>query len=405
MPRIVRAPPAAHHDTRTLDIPERQVLLNFDEDHYEWHARILLLALGAARWICCTPTFDIEIEDFADETVHPLSRNSSFPMGGFRPIFAFRPSEVTEAALATMRAAAAALAEVMGVVVAPAAAIGGLIWYFADAAEEFFGEPVPISVVSDAEKAIIRNSVGLATIPGVNGTTRWTTMERMSPNDKEEWLAEKREGAGRDKRLAKHQSDPSGGRALFRTAISGMNKSLAPNGEIFSGPSSVAEVCTAIADSGLEPPGFQAQWVTSSGVPPTSSAARESAFLLYLLWLLATVDRFDLFACAGAEHICRRYLQLQRAVRRNPRAPDYEGLGAYLEHAMESSGNVRSQNFDKYVAGIMEAEARILKQQRLNREENQHETDRTGASSSTQWTPKDHPTPKAKAKAKAKDGT
>ena len=60
---------------------------------------------------------------------------------------------------------------------------------------------------------------------------------------------------------------------------------------------------------------------------------------------------------------------IQRAVRRNPRAPDYEGLGAYGEHIVDGSTGAPTADFDRHVTEQQRTEALVLKQMRLVQEE------------------------------------
>ena len=69
------------------------------------------------------------------------------------------------------------------------------------------------------------------------------------------------------------------------------------------------------------------------------------------------------------EHITRRILQILAAVRRNPNAPDFEGLDAYMRHMADGTGQLRAPKFGQHIAALMKEEAVVLKQTRLAREE------------------------------------
>ena len=58
-----------------------------------------------------------------------------------------------------------------------------------------------------------------------------------------------------------------------------------------------------------------------------------------------------------------------RAIRTNPKAPDYSALGAYMRHADESFGLVATPTFDKYVTETQRTQAQFWKQDRLYKEE------------------------------------
>ena len=87
------------------------------------------------------------------------------------------------------------------------------------------------------------------------------------------------------------------------------------------------------------------------------------------MWLLVVVGRTDPGRLAAGEQIARLILQIQRAVRKNAAAPDFEGLDFYSRHCADITGVVRTPTFDRFVSDLQKAEAQVLKQQRLSREE------------------------------------
>ena len=70
-----------------------------------------------------------------------------------------------------------------------------------------------------------------------------------------------------------------------------------------------------------------------------------------------------------AEHIARRLLQIQKAIRSSPKAPTFDGLDAYLRHMPMASQAMRTPKFDAHVMETQKTEAFILKQARLEEEE------------------------------------
>ena len=91
---------------------------------------------------------------------------------------------------------------------------------------------------------------------------------------------------------------------------------------------------------------------------------------------------------------------LERAVRRNPRAPDFEGLSSYLAHVLDSNGGVQSSAFATHIADIQKVDAIIMKQHRLVAEETKASKNRRKGVDDKESTPK----AKAKGKAKAQAG-
>ena len=107
------------------------------------------------------------------------------------------------------------------------------------------------------------------------------------------------------------------------------------------------------------------------------------------VWYAACEDGLNIYKsnlCGGS---ARRVLQIMRAVRANQKSPSFEGLESYLLHQTGLGGESRTSEFDSHIASIQRADAQVLKQQRLAREE---------AEAQATWQAK-----KGKGKAKASD--
>lgn len=115
---------------------------------------------------------------------------------------------------------------------------------------------------------------------------------------------------------------------------------------------------------GLELAGYYGQWQRQSGVHPQSGAASEFKNLLELLRHLVVHDQVDVSSLAGAELAARRCLQIQRAVRRSLRHPNFKFLDAMLSSALDETGGGVTSKFDAFVAAEQQDAATILKQQR-----------------------------------------
>ena len=243
----------------------------------------------------------------------------------------------------------------------------------------------------------MQGSVGL-----VADGAQYTFMERVAPDDMPVWLSEKREGAGRDRRLAPLRDRPDSTPALFREAVATFETPTPALHSMFQGPSATAELSSEIAASGLEPQGFTDQFISGVGIAAKGAVAIELRVHLFTLWVMAVHDRLNLPRLVCAEHVARRSLQLMAASRRNPRAPDWAGLDAYLRHLGGPSAPLRTPAFDQFVTDAQKTEAFILKQSRLVREENAAENKRSKNNDPNPKAP--GPSPKAKAKATADGG-
>ena len=60
---------------------------------------------------------------------------------------------------------------------------------------------------------------------------------------------------------------------------------------------------------------------------------------------------------------------IQRAVKRNPRTPDFDGLDCFMSNALDVQGGIVTSEFEKHMSDVQRSEAQIMKQQRLAREE------------------------------------
>ena len=60
---------------------------------------------------------------------------------------------------------------------------------------------------------------------------------------------------------------------------------------------------------------------------------------------------------------------IQRAVKKNPKAPLFVGLEFYTQSEIDSSGGLVTREFDEHVAELQKTEAIIMKQNRLWTEE------------------------------------
>jgi hypothetical protein len=274
------------------------------------------------------------------------------------------------------RAQAAALAAVLGYALTPASLSPGACWFYSDTSEDFFGEEVSPAIIS-SPNTYTRVPHGIVDY-AEDGENRATTIQLVRLIDKAEWLDEKRfYGGGRDPRLSSLEVAADITEAhLFRISLAAMKKDL-PLSPIFRGTSATLEVTGSIAKSGLEPGPFHTNWVSTSGVAPRSGVSLEHGFLLMVLWMLATLDRLNIFGLSAVEHICRRLLQIQKAVKRSPKSPDFSGLDIYMAH-LDMSGAIQAPSFDKFIAGEQREANFILKQSRLAREEEEEQHDTGG---------------------------
>eukprot|EP00974_Lingulodinium_polyedra_P087629 8494473-Lingulodinium_polyedra.AAC.1 len=80
-------------------------------------------------------------------------------------------------------------------------------------------------------------------------------------------------------------------------------------------------------------------------------------------------DQVNPAATVSGEAVFRRFLQIEAAVRRNPKQPDFEGLDVLVATGLDELGGVTTRRFTEWVAEQQKSEAVVLKQNRLWREE------------------------------------
>ena len=115
------------------------------------------------------------------------------------------------------------------------------------------------------------------------------------------------------------------------------------------------------------------RFVLSSGVKARPALCLESCFLVHSRHLMVCVGGLDPYRSTTAEHVARRIVQLQRAVRRSPKTHDFEGLSEYMTHVADPSGAFDAPSLGGHVAEVSKAETVVLEQLRLQTEETEAE--------------------------------
>ena len=187
-------------------------------------------------------------------------------------------------------------------------------------------------------------------------------------------MARKRAGV-RDVSLTGVKAIVGKPRPLFREAAQKFDTAATPNRICFvDGPSAAADVVALITGSNMEAGPFAVDFIQKQGLNPKSGTAVEIVLNCKLMDIMAIDDGHDLRRSAAAEHTARRILQQMKAVRKNPKTPDYDQLDHYMDHVTELVTTARWGKFDKHVADIRKDEAVVMKGERLAREETEAET-------------------------------
>ena len=134
----------------------------------------------------------------------------------------------------------------------------------------------------------------------------------------------------------------------------------------------LVEFMESLRSAGLSFTTHHLEWLRRSDVAPGAAVVREHFHVSESLRSYGQFDQLDPSNCAGAELQVRRLVQIETAVRRNPKVPDYTGLECMLDSCTDSSGAAVTATFDSWVTERQRDAANTQKQGHLVREENAH---------------------------------
>ena len=101
------------------------------------------------------------------------------------------------------------------------------------------------------------------------------------------------------------------------------------------------------------------------GGQPEGGVVVELRYLVYMLWTKLCVDLLNITHLLSGEHLARRILQIQKAIRRSPKHPDFTGLDQLMASQLDETGGVVTAKFDEWVAQEQKTQAIIMKNTRL----------------------------------------
>ena len=144
----------------------------------------------------------------------------------------------------------------------------------------------------------------------------------------------------------------------------------------FRGPRAVVELFDGVRASGMGFAAYANHYVQTSGLAPGSSAAHELRTLFNALRHLSEYDQADCSNLAAAELLSRRILQMQKAIKRSAKHPDYSGREAMMASQLDETGGIVTSKFDEWVASEQKTAGIIMKSQRIYHEERRAESER-----------------------------
>lgn len=360
---------------RTLDVPEMQMLVEFpgDPGGLDYHHRIFWYRVDRAVWIISTPDYDVYEEDYDQMTVIPLPRNGSYPAGYAGQMYV-PDNAALMAEYPEMKRQAEALAVVRGCSDRPGVPVGQVAqvghWRVADVDSKSFGEIIPSSELTDVTTNVILVHGGISKRLHVrNGEV--LTLELVEKY--EEWKEKKRPGlpggdAG-DLRLLSCERLSSGRRQLTLTrALEKMSDSKFDDWP-HRGQKSCKEFLESVAEHGGDLTTYHTAFLRRSGLSDNSAAAHEYKNLLSILRYAISYDQLDVSNLACLEQVSRRILEIQVAVRRNPKHPTFDAFDYAARGSIDEVGGARASSYGEWMAEQQKNEAKTLKSTREWREE------------------------------------
>ncbi|CAK0822646.1 unnamed protein product, partial [Prorocentrum cordatum] len=339
---------------RSLDIREPQIVVNFPLDALPWHHRILLHAMGDGRWMCLTPDMEITQHNLNELRHYVLDRNAQFPRWVLAGLYAFDPIDHGE--LLELKRQARQRAALLGA--GDAEDEADLAWVLAEPRDARFGEVVPADVVEDPNRCAHLRRKGIVMLDGQE-----RMIELITRDERDDWMKERKESCV-DIRLNGDQRSKIGRRDVdFRDAVEQMEEvELADYTDL--GPRAMGEFVTSVAVGSGNLTSYQAEWERMSGVFSGGAQCHEHRSLLEIARRAICMDQLNVKNLHCMEALVRRVIQIEMAVQRNPRHPDFSGLEDAVGGPTGASGSAAVPRYTEFVVARQKDRANILKQMR-----------------------------------------
>lgn len=396
---------------RTLKIAEKQALLLYEEDAngLYWHHRILFRRVRGSLWVVGTPDRAVFTDDIGEHAIRPLRADGVFPADVAGQIYCFDRDALTQEELNVMRAEARDVADLVGAE-DQAAATGNddEMWVVAEVDHADFGKELGLDELADNSRTVILDGTkGVHTLGD-----DYVFIENIYREDLEAWTAAKRPGlpggaAGDFRLLGNFQNRRKQRQLSLQRALELMSEEQFDDWP-FRGPRAVLEFSTGVEQAGGDLVNYFGTYVRRSGISDKSAVYHKLKCLFEVVRLGVSYDQLDASNIAAMEQVVRRIVQVQMAIRRNPRHPTFEGLDGVLSASTDDSGGVALRAFSQWFADEQSREGKMLKAQRLWRDElvadRDHHVEDSGARGSgdgvgSSWKAKKKPKAKARAAA------
>ena len=345
-----------------LDIAQIQIIVHFgagaDAD-CPYHHRILLrrISPGDSKWIILTPDHDRYVEDLDDLEWYIIRRNHAFPDEYIQAgLYHFDP--IDPQILRQQLRDAKEEAHLQGG--DSEAAVGAAVWRFNDPRFNKFSLPVEQELVDDPNLFTEMAGHALVLVSGVIYHA-----ELVEPEEFDTW---KLQGVKdlHDSRLLPGPRDaqPSTLAAYLKTCAE-VERPLWR----FEGSRVAREWFTGVANGPANFTSYHAEWIRMSGVAEGCAQAHEHRQLCECFRMSVHDDGLDIQNISSFEQLVRRIVQIEMAVDKNPKHPDFTGLGILVDGTTTAGGAARVPKFTSWVTSRQKEQGDIWKQRRLYSEE------------------------------------
>ncbi|CAE8642006.1 unnamed protein product [Polarella glacialis] len=307
-------------------VPVAKVLVEFpaDPDGFFWHHRILLKRIAGPTWLALTPDHDICRHNLETSRHLVLERAAQFPAAQRAFVYAFDP--IDRATLEGFKRIAATQAALLG--------DGGDV------------EAKGIVKIGNEEVFV----------------------EKVQADQLAAWAAKTVKDAG-DIRLLGDHRDAAGKRKLDLSSAVAMMRESKIDDFPLQGVRACREYLSAISEGPGNIVSYHSEWVRLSGVNEASAVCHTHRTLAETLRLLVSFDQVDLSNMAGGEQLVRWIIQIETAVERNPKLPDFSGLDIVTGATTTAEGKALAPKFGEWITERMKSRATIWKSQRQYNEE------------------------------------
>ncbi|CAK0791446.1 unnamed protein product [Prorocentrum cordatum] len=319
------------------------------------------------RWVCLTPDLQLQIHDLNDQRHKVLSRRAAFLANVAAASYVFDDDAVSAAQMEEFRSQAKVQAAILGDGEFDDVEVHKWVVYQVD--DEHFGKEVPEEVLADGQRFVHLGNLGVVDWLGAK-----RFVERVRDDKVDDWK-EKRESSEGDSRiLGLHRK--RGKRNLALSDAVDLFTEETFDDWPFPPPRAAKEYLESIRDGPGSMVVYESEWRQDSGVGDGTAALHEHRNNTEVLRLAHQVDQLNVPNLACFEQLVRRQIQIEMAVERNAKHPDYAGLDLVMGGPTTESGAAASAGFRGWIYKKQGERAQTLKQSRLLREERLNEDKR-----------------------------